>query len=214
MLDGHVADLVARGAQEKVWRQQVRRLDSRTGRVSLAGGNTRIADMTEYYTILGVARNASQQDVKKAYLQAAQKFHPDVAPEDQRKSAEVKFKEVNAAYEVDLAMKIELAVLGDPIKRREYDSRAMYGFHTGQSASRATRAAGAWRNRSGAAWESSWAQGPQPHYQASWRRGTMTGAMVAFPLIVCSLFLSGMVDYAWDHMNTGKKLKHVMESRR
>ncbi|EKX44484.1 hypothetical protein GUITHDRAFT_53965, partial [Guillardia theta CCMP2712] len=53
-----------------------------------------------YYSILGVAKNATQQEVKKAYLQAAQKFHPDVAPEDQRKTAEVRFKEVNAAYEV------------------------------------------------------------------------------------------------------------------
>mmetsp|Transcript_27638 Transcript_27638/g.90025 ORF Transcript_27638/g.90025 Transcript_27638/m.90025 type:complete len:161 (-) Transcript_27638:1494-1976(-) len=160
--------------------------------------------MMEYYSILGVAKNATQQEVKKAYLQAAQKFHPDVAPEDQRKTAEVRFKEVNAAYEV----------LGDPLKRKEYDSRSMYGYHSGMSASQATRAAGAWRSRSGASWESSWAQGPQPGYQTSWRRGTITGAMVAFPLIVCSIFLSGMVDYAWDQMNTGKKLKHVMENRK
>lgn len=76
--------------------------------------------MTErdYYDILGVGRNASVEDIKKAYRQLARQYHPDVTKED-RKSAEEKFKEISEAYEV----------LADPEKRRLYDT---YG-HTGVS---------------------------------------------------------------------------------
>lgn len=63
----------------------------------------------DYYEILGVKKDASQEEIKKAYRRLARKYHPDVNPND--KTAEQKFKEINEAYEV----------LGDPKKRAEYD---------------------------------------------------------------------------------------------
>lgn len=63
----------------------------------------------DFYEILGVAKNASEADIKKAYRQQAMKFHPDRNPGD--KEAEEKFKEAAEAYEV----------LSDAEKRKRYD---------------------------------------------------------------------------------------------
>src|SRR5213593_1145873 len=63
----------------------------------------------DYYTVLGVNRDASDEDIKKAYRKLAMKHHPDRAPDD--KGAEEKFKEAKEAYEV----------LCDPKKRAAYD---------------------------------------------------------------------------------------------
>lgn len=63
----------------------------------------------DYYKILGVERNASQPDIKRAYRQLALQHHPDKNPDD--KKAENRFKEINEAYEV----------IGDPAKRAKYD---------------------------------------------------------------------------------------------
>ena len=63
----------------------------------------------DYYKILGVDRNASDKDIKKAYRRLARKHHPDVNPGD--KAAEERFKEINEAHKV----------LIDPEKRRKYD---------------------------------------------------------------------------------------------
>lgn len=63
----------------------------------------------DYYAILGVARDASAEDIKQAFRKLARKYHPDVASD--KKTAEEKFKEINEANEV----------LGDPDKRRRYD---------------------------------------------------------------------------------------------
>jgi molecular chaperone DnaJ len=69
----------------------------------------------DYYNTLGVAKNASPEEIKKAYRELALKFHPD---RNKDKSSEEKFKEINEAY----------AVLSDPEKRRQYDSFGPAGF--------------------------------------------------------------------------------------
>jgi curved DNA-binding protein CbpA len=66
--------------------------------------------LKDYYRILGVNRDASAQDIKKAFRQLALRYHPDRNP-DNMKQAEEKFKEINEAYEV----------LGDEQKRWQYD---------------------------------------------------------------------------------------------
>lgn len=63
----------------------------------------------DYYEVLGVARNASQADIQKAYRELARKHHPDMNPED--KSAKKKFQKIQAAFDV----------LNDPQKREMYD---------------------------------------------------------------------------------------------
>lgn len=68
-----------------------------------------------YYNILGVPENASQEDIKKAYRNLALKLHPD---RNKDPAAQEKFKEVNEAY----------AVLSDEEKRRQYDSYGPAGF--------------------------------------------------------------------------------------
>lgn len=64
----------------------------------------------DYYQILGVPRNASDDEIKKAYRRLAMQYHPDRNP-GREKWANDKFKEINEAY----------AVLGNPEKRRQYD---------------------------------------------------------------------------------------------
>lgn len=63
----------------------------------------------DLYSVLGVARDAPEKEIKSAYRRLARKHHPDVNPGD--KSSEALFKEINAAHDV----------LGDPEKRRKYD---------------------------------------------------------------------------------------------
>jgi len=66
---------------------------------------------TDYYKILGVSKNATQEEIKKAYRRLAQKYHPDRA-KGNKKEAEEQFKRISEAY----------AVLSNPEKRREYDA--------------------------------------------------------------------------------------------
>ena len=68
----------------------------------------------DYYKVLGVERNATQDDIKKAYRKMARKYHPDLNKDDP--NAKDKFQEINEANEV----------LSDPEKRKKYDE---YGEH-------------------------------------------------------------------------------------
>jgi len=72
---------------------------------------------TDYYKALGVDKNSSPDDIKKAFRKLAVKYHPDRNPDN--KAAEDKFKEINEAY----------AVLSDPKKKEEYDTFGSNGFH-------------------------------------------------------------------------------------
>jgi curved DNA-binding protein len=71
----------------------------------------------DYYQILGVKKDASDGEIKKAYRKLAMKYHPDHTKGD--KSAEEKFKKISEAY----------AVLSDAKKRKEYDTFGSEGFH-------------------------------------------------------------------------------------
>ncbi len=66
-------------------------------------------EFKDYYKTLGVAKTATEKEIKQAFRKLARKLHPDVNPGD--KTSESRFKEVNEAYEV----------LGDPEKRKKYD---------------------------------------------------------------------------------------------
>jgi curved DNA-binding protein len=77
-------------------------------------------DFVDYYKTLGVAKNASTEDIKKAYRKLARKFHPDVNPND--KEAHKKFQQINEANEV----------LSDPEKRKKYDQYGENWKHADQ----------------------------------------------------------------------------------
>jgi curved DNA-binding protein len=70
-------------------------------------------DFKDYYEILGVPRNASAEEIRRAFRKLAREYHPDVARD--KRQAEEKFKEINEAHEV----------LSDPDKRRQYDELGM-----------------------------------------------------------------------------------------
>src|SRR5947207_5507339 len=81
----------------------------------------------DYYEVLGLGRDASEEEIKKAYRKFALKYHPDKNPGD--KSAEESFKEIGEAYEA----------LSDPQKRAAYDQ---YGHAAFDPRMRGTRAGG------------------------------------------------------------------------
>src|SRR5579871_1341241 len=89
----------------------------------------------DYYDILGVARDASADAIKKAYRGLARKYHPDVNPGD--KTAEARFKEAQQAYDI----------LSDAEKRSLYDRYGRAAFE-GMAAGPRTNAQ-EWANRQG-----------------------------------------------------------------
>jgi curved DNA-binding protein len=74
----------------------------------------------DYYKVLGIAKNATEKEIKNAYRKLARKYHPDVNPND--KDAHVKFQEINEANEV----------LSDPVKRKKYDEYGKDWKHADQ----------------------------------------------------------------------------------
>ncbi|KAL8656752.1 MAG: hypothetical protein Q9226_002566 [Calogaya cf. arnoldii] len=75
----------------------------------------------DLYGVLGISRNASKAEVKKAYHKAALSSHPDKVGESERADAEIKFKSVSKAYEI----------LSDDDKRELYDAQGMSAFEAG-----------------------------------------------------------------------------------
>ncbi|HEV3042071.1 MAG TPA: J domain-containing protein [Candidatus Angelobacter sp.] len=79
----------------------------------------------DYYGVLGVKKNASQEDIRKAFRKLARKYHPDVNPND--KKSEEKFKEISEANDV----------LSDPKKRKIYDQLGFYSDNIDPAAAEA-----------------------------------------------------------------------------
>jgi curved DNA-binding protein len=75
-------------------------------------GEIMAVQFKDYYAVLGVAKTATAEEIKKAFRQLARKHHPDMAKPKDKAAAETKFKEINEAYEV----------LGDAEKRKKYDA--------------------------------------------------------------------------------------------
>ena len=76
-----------------------------------------------YYDILGVQKNSSDDEIKKAYRKLAREHHPDMVKDSDKSSAEKKFKEINEAYQV----------LSDSEKRKQYDQFGHSAFKSGAS---------------------------------------------------------------------------------
>ncbi len=77
-----------------------------------------MADYKDYYKILGVGKNATDAEIKKAFKSAARKYHPDLHPDAKKAEMTEKFKDVNEAY----------AVLSDKQKRAIYDQVGQEGY--------------------------------------------------------------------------------------
>ena len=77
-----------------------------------------MAEYKDYYKILGVNKNATDAEIKKAFKAAARKYHPDLHPESEKAAMTEKFKDVNEAY----------AVLSDKQKRSIYDQVGQEGY--------------------------------------------------------------------------------------
>jgi DnaJ-class molecular chaperone len=76
----------------------------------------------DYYQILGIGKNASQDEIKQAYRKLAREHHPDMVKDSDKAAAEKRFKEINEAYQV----------LGDAQKRKMYDQYGTTGAEFGQ----------------------------------------------------------------------------------
>jgi len=93
-------------------------------------------DFRNYYDILGVARDATVDEIKKEFRRLARQFHPDLNPGD--KQAEEKFKDINEAYEV----------LSDPTKRGQYDQFGKFWQQRGFKGGQAAKPSRGWDGRS------------------------------------------------------------------
>jgi molecular chaperone DnaJ len=80
-----------------------------------------MANNKDYYDILGISKNSSDDEIKKAYRNLAREHHPDVVKDGDKTTAEKRFKEINEAYQV----------LKDPQKRKMYDQFGHAGVGAG-----------------------------------------------------------------------------------
>jgi curved DNA-binding protein len=103
-------------------------------------------EFVDYYNILGLAKTASEEDIKKAYRKLARKYHPDLNPND--KEAQRKFQQINEANEV----------LSDPEKRKKYDQYGKDWKHAEQF-EQASRQRGAGGFGSGQSYDESYGSG-------------------------------------------------------
>ncbi len=92
----------------------------------------------DYYKTLEVSRDASPDDIQKAYRRLARKYHPDLHPDD--KTAKTKFQEVQGAFDV----------LNDPKKREMYDRYGSSFENVAAGAGAGTAPGGQWRTTAGA----------------------------------------------------------------
>jgi molecular chaperone DnaJ len=81
------------------------------GLLTITFSNHALGSGRDYYEVLGLAKNASEEDIKKAYRKLAMKHHPDRNQTNDAKKAEEKFKEAKEAYEI----------LKDSNRRAAYD---------------------------------------------------------------------------------------------
>src|SRR5688572_26149017 len=94
-------------------------------------------EFVDYYQALGVDKNASEEDIKKAYRKLARKYHPDLNPND--KEAHKKFQQINEANEV----------LSDAEKRKKYDQYGKDWKHADQFEQARQQGSGGFGNFSG-----------------------------------------------------------------
>jgi curved DNA-binding protein len=94
-------------------------------------------EFKDYYAILGVPRDAREEDIRKAFRKLARQYHPDVAKD--KKAAEERFKEINEAQEV----------LSDPVKRKKYDELGAHWQDEGAGEMPRGWAGGRWQEAAG-----------------------------------------------------------------
>lgn len=119
-----------------------------------------MADYKDYYKILGVSKNASDAEIKKAFKSMARKYHPDMHPETEKAKMTEKFKDINEAY----------TVLSDKQKRTIYDQVGEQGYQD------YARGGGASRARGGAAGGNPYQQYQQYSYGGGQDFGGFGGA--------------------------------------
>lgn len=116
----------------------------------------------DYYEVLGINKNANEDDIKKAYRKLARKLHPDLNPND--KDAHAKFQKINEANEV----------LSDPDKRKKYDQYGEHWEH-GEEHEQAQRAQRRQRNTSQQSYEGDFDESNFSDFFASMFGGNAAG---------------------------------------